>query len=86
MVTFKDADFRQALIQTVGNLTRAAAGFAAPHADLKQYIDATPSLQAVIRDLQENVDDEAESGLRDAVCAGDKSGESLLTEKWKAEK
>ncbi len=73
MVTFNEADVRQALIQTEDNLTWAAARFAAPRTDLKQFIDATPSLQAVIRDLQEDVDDEAESGLCDAVCAGVKS-------------
>ena len=73
MVTFNEADVRQALLQTEGNLSWAAARFAAPRTNLKQYIDATPALQAVIRDLQEDVDDEAESGLRDAVCAGDKA-------------
>jgi hypothetical protein len=73
MVTFNEADVRHAVIQTEGNLTWAAARFAARRTDLKQYVDATPSLQAVIRDLQKDVDDEAESGLRDAVSAGDKS-------------
>ncbi len=72
-MTFNEADVRQAQIQIEGNLTWPAARFAAPRTDLKQFIDATPALQAVIHDLQEDVDDEAESGLRDAVCAGDKS-------------
>ncbi len=77
MVTFNEADVCQALIQTEGNSTWAAARFAAPRTDLNQFIDAAPSLQAVIRDLQEDVDDEAESGLRDAVCAAKQFGVDL---------
>src|SRR5271166_3402622 len=73
MGTFNEADVRQALIQTEGNLSWAADRFAAPRSDLKLFIDATPSLQALIRDLDEDVDDEAESGVRDAISAGDKS-------------
>jgi hypothetical protein len=72
MVTFNEADVRQALIQTEGNLSWAAARFAAPRTDLKQYIDATPALQAVIRDLQEDVDDE--TGLY--VLAAQKQGQN----------
>jgi Bacterial regulatory protein, Fis family len=65
-----EADVRQALMQTEGNLSWAAARCKVTRTELTMFIDAVPSLKALVTDLQEEFDDEAESELGDAIIGG----------------
>src|SRR5271165_4312589 len=65
-----EADVRLALIQTEGNLSWTANRCAMTRRQLRMYIDTKPALQALLVDLQEGIDDEAESDLADGVFAG----------------
>jgi hypothetical protein len=67
-----EADVRQALILTDGNLGWAAARFKLTRTQLCAYIDAMPSLQALLVELEQNCHDAAESALKVAAAAGKK--------------
>ncbi len=72
MATLDLADVRLALIQAEGNLSYAAARCNVSRTMLVNFIDATPSLKALIADLEEEFNDDAESAFAETVAAGEK--------------
>jgi hypothetical protein len=67
-----EADVRQALIDAEGNLSWAAARCKLTRTQLCAFIDAMPSLQALLVELDQKCHDDAESALKAAAAAGKK--------------